>query len=162
MMETDIFQSIFNPIVKRSLMTDEGISPFPGVGRPTSIACLRKISVNEVVIERSSCPAAFHESCDCLWIPFSIEIISQSFMRNCESINFVVFENDSKMRQLEALAFSGSGLKSIFIPASVEVISHYCFYGCKSFESITFENKSKMRRLGSSAFSSSALKSIRR
>jgi hypothetical protein len=78
----------------------------------------------------------------------------------CKSVKSVVFEGNSQLSRLEALAFYESGVTSIHLPASVTVIGQGCFGGCDSLVSITFEPGSQLSQLAKRAFSWSGLTSI--
>jgi hypothetical protein len=60
--------------------------------------------------------------CDREWMPSSIQVLSEEFFLRCESLSWAAFEIGSRLSELEAKAFSGSGLTSIHLPASVTVI----------------------------------------
>jgi hypothetical protein len=51
----------------------------------------------------------------------------------------VVFESESKLKQIGDYAFYDSGIKSIRIPNNVKNIGKDCFCGCKSLSKVTFE-----------------------
>jgi hypothetical protein len=93
-------------------------------------------------------------------IPSSVEVLCKSYVRECSSVESVMFEADSKLQRIEESAFLSSGLKLIIIPSSVEVLCKSCFSYCKSLSSITFESDSHLQRIEQSAFYSSGLKSI--
>jgi hypothetical protein len=97
---------------------------------------------------------------DTVKIESSIERICEGCFMSCKSVKSVVFEENSQLSRLEALAFSERGLTSIHLPASVTVIGEYCFSRCGSLVSITFESGSRLSRLAKWAFSWSGLRSI--
>jgi hypothetical protein len=79
----------------------------------------------------------------------------------CNSLTEVIFESESKLKEMGKRAFSWSGLKSIRIPNNVEKLGDGCFCNCESLSEVIFESESKLKEIGGSAFSSSGLKSIR-
>jgi hypothetical protein len=78
----------------------------------------------------------------------------------CNALLSIVFEANSHISRLEALAFCESGLTSIHLPASVSVIGEFCFSGCGSLTSITIESGSRLFRLANRAFCGSGLTAI--
>jgi hypothetical protein len=85
-------------------------------------------------------------------IPSSVEILCKSCFASCESLESVLFENDSKLQRIGEAAFYTSGLKSIIIPSSVEILCKSCFASCKSLESIIFLNQSHLIRIEPGVF----------
>jgi hypothetical protein len=67
-----------------------------------------------------------------LWIPSRIEFIVPEGISACERLKSVVFENGSKLEQIDSRVFSKTGLKFVTIPGSVEVLGKECFSGCRS------------------------------
>jgi hypothetical protein len=100
------------------------------------------------------------KGCDRHWMSSSIQVMSEAFFLESESLSWSAFETDSRLSQLEAEAFCKSGLTSIHLPASVTVIGKRCFSGCGSLASITFESASQLSQLPKEAFSWSVLTSI--
>jgi hypothetical protein len=77
--------------------------------------------------------------CDRQWMSSSIQVISKECFLRCKSVSWAAFENGSRLSELEAEAFSESGLTSIHLPSSVTVIGESCFSDCGSLASITFD-----------------------
>jgi hypothetical protein len=94
-------------------------------------------------------------------IPSSVEIIGEACFQGCESLYGVVFEWDSKLKEIGDAAFSNSGIRSIRIPNNVEHIEARCFYECNSLCEVVFETDSKLKKIGGAAFFGSKIKSIR-
>jgi hypothetical protein len=91
-----------------------------------------------------------------------VESIARScFFRN-GSLEDVVFEPGSQLREIGNLAFSlCCSLNQICIPASVEILQRECFHRCASLCIVTFESGSKLSLIEEGAFCSyPALKSI--
>ncbi|MDR1982328.1 MAG: leucine-rich repeat domain-containing protein [Holosporaceae bacterium] len=97
----------------------------------------------------------------CVVIPNGVEIIGEKCFMDCKSLNEVIFEDNSSLRQIDKMAFSYSGLESIRIPATVEFIGMGCFRYCKSLREVIFEGDSNLREIDERAFSESGLESIR-
>jgi hypothetical protein len=95
-----------------------------------------------------------------LWIPSSIQTISESFARGLSFLSCVAFEVGTQFSRLEAHAFSCTGLISMHLPASILVIDASCFAACSSLASITFESESRLSRLEAFAFACTGLISI--
>jgi hypothetical protein len=100
------------------------------------------------------------KGCARLWMSSSIEVIRENFFVECKSLSWAAFEIGSRLSELEAQAFSKSGLTSIHLPASVTVIGESCFSSCGSLVSITFESGSQLSQLAKWAFYESGLTSI--
>jgi hypothetical protein len=72
-----------------------------------------------------------------------IQVISQVLFLRPKCLSWAAFETGSRLYQLEASAFCGSGLTSIHLPASVAVIGEFCFSDCRSLTSITLDPASE-------------------
>jgi hypothetical protein len=121
-----------------------------------------KFTVCDSIVEDISvrCLIRYLGKGDAVWIESSIERICEGCFMSCESVQSVVFEENSQLSRLEDQAFYGSGLTSIHLPASVTVIGERCFYGCGSLTSITFETDSQLSQFAKEAFCGSGLTSI--
>jgi predicted metal-binding protein len=95
-----------------------------------------------------------------IFIKNFFEIISGGCFRGCNYLCEVVFESDSKLKQIGDCAFYHSGIKSIRIPNNVEKIENNCFSMCESLCEIVFESESKLKEIGDYAFSESGIISI--
>jgi hypothetical protein len=95
-----------------------------------------------------------------VFIPNNIEKIKENCFSRCKSLSAVIFESESKMKEINKNAFRRSMLKSILIPSNVENLGDCCFYKCKSLRDIVFEKESKLRKVGERAFQKSKLESI--
>lgn len=87
-------------------------------------------------------------------IPSSVEEIGNSAFYGCSILKNVIFEKQSKLKQILGVskadkgAFQNcTGLKQIHIPASVEYIGSSTFKGCSSLEGVLFEVNSNLKEL---------------
>jgi hypothetical protein len=122
--------------------------------------CCRRVLVrdgNRVVCTVSQCTG--HRVCQA-WVSQSIEHFDHSHDRFPSFLALISFDRDFRVKQIEARAFAGSALESIFIPWSVEVIGSSCFELCEALSSIIFESGSKLTRIESYAFSSSGIETV--
>jgi hypothetical protein len=93
-------------------------------------------------------------------IPNSVERIAGDFcLKN--SLCEIIFESDSKLKQISDSAFRTSQIQLIRIPSNVESFGEFCFYECKSLYGVIFESDSKLKEFGVRAFSESGIKAIR-
>lgn len=95
-------------------------------------------------------------------IPASCETIGATAFKNCQSLETVVFENNSHLKIIGGGyydkyhsydyyygAFSDcTSLKSIIIPASCETIESSAFKECKALENVSFEQYSQLKEIG--------------
>jgi hypothetical protein len=95
-----------------------------------------------------------------IWISKTVEQISDSCFQCFSSLEIVVFENESYLKQIGKGVFAYCGLRWIIFPQHVRVLSPLCCYGCLSLESISFESESQLERIEKDAFARSSLKSI--
>jgi hypothetical protein len=72
-------------------------------------------------------------------IPSNVEMFGKYCFSECKSLCEVVFESNSKLREIDDLALSSSGIKTIRIPSNVEMFGKHCFSGCKSLYEVVFE-----------------------
>jgi hypothetical protein len=86
-------------------------------------------------------------------ISSSVEVIRSYCFMQCESLEYLIFEVNSRLEAIENCVFEQSGLKVIEIPRNVEILGDSCFYGCKSLVSVTFENGSKLEEIPHCTFS---------
>jgi hypothetical protein len=70
----------------------------------------------------------------------------------------VVFESDSKLKEIGDFAFHNSGIKTIRIPNNVENIGKQCFECCYGLFEITFEG---CPSIGMKAFVGCPLKCVK-
>ena len=52
-------------------------------------------------------------------IPNSVESLGNSVLYQCEQLHEIVFEPDSRLRNIGDCCFTGSGLRKIVIPKNV-------------------------------------------
>jgi hypothetical protein len=98
--------------------------------------------------------------CHSIVIPSSVVVLGKSSFCECESLESVTFESDSRLERIGNSAFRCSGLKSILIPSSVVVLGKGSFCECKSLETVKFVSGSRLERIEECAFRLCELKSI--
>jgi hypothetical protein len=82
-----------------------------------------------------------------------IESLGHGCFSLCSWLSSLSFESGSKLRRIEARAFSDcSELQSICIPASVEILCVCCFSRCLSLSSLSFEPESKLSQIEANVF----------
>lgn len=91
-------------------------------------------------------------------IPASCETIGATAFKNCQSLETVVFENNSHLKIIGGGYYSNdyyygafsdcTSLKSIIIPASCETIESSAFKECKALENVSFEQYSQLKEIG--------------
>jgi hypothetical protein len=79
--------------------------------------------------------------------PSSIEGLCNSYVRECNFVESIIFEAGSKLQHIEKSSFCWSGLKSIGISSSIEVLCESCFSHCESLSPIAFESDSHLQRI---------------
>jgi hypothetical protein len=86
-------------------------------------------------------------------IPKTVEILGRSCFELCNHFERVVFENGSRLRQIDRSAFSGCGfLTRMAIPASVESIRESAFKKCDGLEEFLMDEDGVLVKLGKEAF----------
>ncbi|MDD6981619.1 MAG: leucine-rich repeat protein [Clostridia bacterium] len=97
-------------------------------------------------------------------IPKGVTEIGGSAFKDCDSLETVIFEEDSELTTLGTYVFAGSGLTQITLPAGVtnlykEMTASYTFQDCDKLTSVTFLGE--ITELNGSAFRNcTALKSF--
>ncbi len=77
-------------------------------------------------------------------IPSTVENICESAFYNCLDLKSIVFDGNSKLKEIGVCAIDGCReLNSITIPESVERIEVSAFACCQKLENIDFENREK-------------------
>jgi hypothetical protein len=95
-----------------------------------------------------------------LWIPSPIGFIASECFYDNLQLKFVVFENVSMLKRIEARAFSKTTLRSVDIPGSVEVLGESCILECGLLSSVMIESDSKLSRIAKQTFSGTGLVEI--
>jgi hypothetical protein len=122
----------------------------------TSLKCIKippRVKVLGSVCSERLCPKK-------ITIPCHVEILGSRCFSECQSLEHVSFEPNSRLKRIELEAFYKTSLKSITIPRRVEILESACFCWCGSLGDISFETDSQLRHIGLSAFWGSPLKSI--
>jgi hypothetical protein len=65
----------------------------------------------------------------------------------CKSLYEIVFESNSKLKQIDDYTFFNSGIKIIQIPKNVDNIGKKCFCYCESLCELVFESDSKSKEI---------------
>lgn len=109
-------------------------------------------------------------------LPASVSNIGYSAFENCTSLQYITFENDSKLSSIASRAFAACSnlinivipervtsigdaaflgcmkLQSIVLSKSLNSISQGCFEYCYNLQTVVFENDSNLETIGSLAF----------
>lgn len=81
-------------------------------------------------------------------IPSCVTSISDGFFSNCSSLKTVIFEKDSKLKEIGSDAFRWcEQLESIIIPKSVLMIGDCAFICCKNLKTVDFEEGDELEDL---------------
>ncbi len=92
-------------------------------------------------------------SLETVTIPNSVETMGVSVFSECSSLQQVVFEENSKLTQInEKTFYKCTKLSQFAVPTSVTTIGEQAYYGCTSLTSVTIPNE--ITTIESSAFSS--------
>jgi hypothetical protein len=118
--------------------------------------CPRLIVTNGV-IRRVSTINRGHFTGSTLWISWSIELIASELLSQNPELKSVVFENGSRLKQIDKAIFSNTSLKFIQIPSSVTTLSVECFSECELLSLVIFETGSRLSQIESDAFRESGL-----
>jgi hypothetical protein len=87
-------------------------------------------------------------------IPAKVEILRKSCFEECEQIETIRFENESKSRKISRCALRWiSALRNISIPASVEIIEDNALRGCTGLESCLIAENAGLVGIETEAFS---------
>jgi hypothetical protein len=87
-------------------------------------------------------------------ISSSLVSLGESCLMGCNSLQVVVFEGGSHLREIGRSAFACcDSLRSIAIPFSTGLLGPECFHCSRSLELVTFELPSRLATIGASAFS---------
>jgi hypothetical protein len=90
--------------------------------------------------------------CTTVSVPNSVEWIYSKCFGGCRSLREVLFEADSKLRQIGAEAFAGTSVAWMRIPRSVRYLGEGCFDGCSNLLGVVFESDSRLRLIRECAF----------
>jgi hypothetical protein len=79
-----------------------------------------------------------------IWIPSSVETISEGCFKNCANLSSLLFESGSALSILGDHAFEGClSLRAFCIPPSVESVSPSCFIDCEDLCCIVLDAGSR-------------------
>jgi hypothetical protein len=135
-------------------MNESQISPI--IWKISDEFCPRMIVVDGIIVWVSAVSNP-HLALTRLWIPSPIGFIISEYFFQSKQFQFVVFENVSMLKRIEAKAFSKTNLKSIVIPKSVEVLGESCFLECRLLSSVRIESESKLTRIEKQTFARTGL-----
>jgi hypothetical protein len=95
-------------------------------------------------------------------IPKNVTFIGEKCFLCAHKLMEVLFEEDSKLREIGRQAFSMTRLKKVHFPKSLAIIGDKCFYGCHELSDVVFHEDSQgtLERIGFEAFSNCKLVSI--
>lgn len=77
-------------------------------------------------------------------IPMSIKYIDANAFCNCQSLERVLFAEDSLLERIGERCFCESGVAEIRIPSNVIIIEDHAFDGCKKLKRVTITEGSKL------------------
>lgn len=123
-------------------------------------------SLRELKVEWCSCAANLNhiylppENKNFSYLDKNQKIICGKTNENLDIYDSIVFvARDTKkvlipstITQINAYAFSESGICNIFIPKSVTKIGEFAFYNCRNLMRVEFENESKVASIGYNCF----------
>lgn len=84
--------------------------------------------------------------------PPSVENIGEYSFASCNHLRSITFSGNSRLKIIQAYAFTEIAIVHIVFPASVEEIGNYSFYKCKKLRSISFSKSSKINKIGDYSF----------
>lgn len=94
--------------------------------------------------------------CSNLWritIPKNVTTITESTFSACGQLKRIIFEEDSKLKELPSYCFGTlRSLSVIDIPSSVEAIGNGVFANCTALTDVTFAENSQLKTIGQDAF----------
>jgi hypothetical protein len=82
-----------------------------------------------------------------LIVPRHVETVCSCCFSFCQSLSSVSFQNDSKLKEIGAYAFSFFRLASVTLPRSLTVLCLQCFAFCPSLSSVSFGPNCQLRRM---------------
>lgn len=128
--------------------TPDGVIDIPDTvtsgGQPYTVTAIGEYAFN---------PSRTITKVSSVFIPATVTSIGRLAFRCCKSLATVTFAENSHLKSIGALAFSGTDqahpiFKEIQIPDSVETISTNAFYCCQDLESITLPASLKTIEVG--------------
>jgi hypothetical protein len=93
-------------------------------------------------------------------IPKEVETIPPRCFQYCRSLSIVLFEDDSKLREIEYEAFMYTIINKITIPKEVEIIRARAFMCCCQLSKLEFASGSELKRIEEYAFSDCAIERV--
>ncbi|KAK8896916.1 hypothetical protein M9Y10_014842 [Tritrichomonas musculus] len=94
-------------------------------------------------------------------IPSNITRIEKYAFDNCENLESVIFEEDSKLQTIGFQSFAYTSIETIIIPKHVRRLDKYSFAYCKKLRSIEFDEDSELLVIEECAFCLSSLEAIK-
>lgn len=85
-------------------------------------------------------------------IPAAVKEIKEKAFLNCTNLERVVFEKNSRLKNLNSACFSNTAITEITIPKPLEVVGTYAFDGASKLETVRFEDDSELTELLGWAF----------
>lgn len=105
-------------------------------------------------------PESFPKVTGTVELPESAKIIPEGIFGNHAGITGLDIPKDSKLEQIQARAFEGSGITALTIPQGVKKIEKQTFQYAK-LQKLTFAEGSLLEEIGEEAFNASALKELK-
>ena len=93
-------------------------------------------------------------------IPKDATQIADGCFMNEESIQELVFEEQSKLVCIGKKAFQDTCIESIEIPVSVRTLDDYCFAQCQKLTSVVFQTGSVLETIGARAFEEDPIRAL--
>jgi hypothetical protein len=104
--------------------------------------------------------AFFQTDIRSITIPKEVETIPPRCFQNCRSLSIVLFEDDSKLKEIEYEAFQYTIINKITIPKEVETIRARAFMCCCQLSKLEFAPGSELKRIEEYAFSNSNIERV--
>ena len=95
-----------------------------------------------------------------LQIPNSVKSIGDRVFQNDSKLGEVEFESDSILESIRAFSFAGTRIAYIEVPKTVRVIGKGAFSGCLSLAVLDFEDGSQIEVIDDEAFCDARLSSV--
>jgi hypothetical protein len=94
-----------------------------------------------------------------VYVSADVETIDEACFKDCP-LEEIIFDPNSRLREIRSNAFSGVKLRTIRIPASTEILGRQCFHKCARLEEVIFERNAGLRKIEEEAFRETGLKSV--
>ena len=128
-----------------------------------SCFCVRDVkNINIPKFIKRICSYSFSDSSiEHVTIPTEVRTIEKEKFNECQQLQTIEFEQDSKLQIIDYSAFGRSSIESIIIPREVTRIGDSAFSSCSKLLRIKFEKNSKLQIIDNFAFYGSSIESIK-